>query len=251
VIVDRLTKSAHFLPVKTTYRAKQYAELYLTRIVCLHGVPKTIVSDRGPQFVAHFWRSLHEAMGTDLTYSTTYHPQTDGQTEIVNQILEDMLRACVLVYENKWATCLPFMEFSYNNSYQASIKMSPFEALYGRRCRTPINWSESGERPFFGLDLVKDAEDQVKIIHENLCIAQSRQKLYADRRRRELYFKVGDYVYLKVSPYKGTHRFWVKGKLVPRFVGPFQVTKRIGMVAYQLDLPQSLSIVHNLFHSLN
>jgi hypothetical protein len=111
VIVDRLTKSAHFLPVKTTYRAKQYAELYLTRIVCLHGVPKIIVSDSGPQFVAHFWRSLHEAMGIDLTYSTAYHPQTDGQTERVNQILEDMLRACVLVYEKKWATCLPFAEF--------------------------------------------------------------------------------------------------------------------------------------------
>jgi len=101
VIVDRLTKSAHFLPVKTTYLVKQYAELYLTRIVCLHGVPKKIVSDRGPQFVAHFWRSLHEAMGTDLTYSTAYHPQTDGQAERVNQILEDMLRACALIYEKK------------------------------------------------------------------------------------------------------------------------------------------------------
>jgi hypothetical protein len=171
VIVDRLTKAAHFLPVKTTYRAKQYTELYLTHIVCLHGVPKMIVSDCGPQFVAHFWRSLHEAMGTDLTYSTTYHPQTDCQTERVNQILKDMLRACVLVYEKKWVTCLPFAEFSYNNSYQASTKMSPFKALYGRRCRTPINWSKSGERPVFGPDLVKDAKDQVKIIHENLRIA--------------------------------------------------------------------------------
>jgi len=174
--VDRLTKSAHFLPVKTTYHAKQYAELYLTRIICLHGIPKKIVSDRGPQFVAHFWRSLHEAMGTDLTYSTAYHPQTDGQAERVNQILEDMLRACALIYEKKWVTCLPFAEFSYNNSYQASIKMSPFEALYGRRCKTLIIWSESREKPFFGPDLVKDAKDQVRIIRENLRIAQSRQK---------------------------------------------------------------------------
>jgi hypothetical protein len=102
------------------------------------------------------------------------------------------------VYEKKWATWLPFAEFSYNNSYQASIKMSPFEALYGRRCRTPINWSESGERPFFGPDLVKDTKDQVKIILENLRIAQSRQKIYADRHRREVHFKVGDHVYLKV-----------------------------------------------------
>jgi hypothetical protein len=126
--------------------------------------------------------------------------------------------------------------------------MSPFEALYGRRCRMPINWSESGERPFFGPDLVKDAEDQVKIIRENLCIAQSRQKIYADHRRRELHFKVGDHVYLKVSPFKGTRHFRVKGKLAPRFVGPFRVTKRVGVVAYQLDLPQSLSTVHNVFH---
>jgi hypothetical protein len=126
--------------------------------------------------------------------------------------------------------------------------MSPFEALYGRRCRTPINWSESGERPFFGLDLVKDAEDQVKIIHENLRIAQSRQKIYADRCHRELHFKVGDHVYLKVSPFKGTRHFQVKGKLAPRFVGPFRITKRVGVVAYQLDLLQSLSAILNVFH---
>jgi hypothetical protein len=126
--------------------------------------------------------------------------------------------------------------------------MSPFESLYGRRCRTPINWSKSGERPFFGPDLVKDAEDQVKIIRKNLRIAQSHQQTYADRRCRELHFKVGDHVYLKVSPFKGTRRFQVKGKLAPRFVGPFRITKRVGVVAYQLDLPQSLSAVHNIFH---
>ena len=117
VIVDRLTKSAHFLPVKTTFTAKQYAELYLTRIVSLHGVPRKIVSDRGTQFTSHFWRSFQEALETELCHSTAYHPQTDGQTERVNQILEDMLRACVLTYGKKWDICLPFAEFSYNNSY--------------------------------------------------------------------------------------------------------------------------------------
>jgi len=126
--------------------------------------------------------------------------------------------------------------------------MSPFEALYGRRCRTPINWSESGERPFFGPDLVKDAEEQVRIIRENLRIAQSRQKTYADRRRRELHLKIGDYVYLKVSPFKGTRRFQVRGKLAPRYVGPFWIIKKVGAVAYQLELPPSLSAVHNVFH---
>ena len=117
VIVDRLTKSAHFLPVKANYAVEKYAELYLTKIVCLHGVPKSIVSDRGPQFTAQFWKSLHDAMGTNLSFSTAYHPQTGGQTERVNQILEDMLRACAIIYGKDWETCLPFAEFSYNNSY--------------------------------------------------------------------------------------------------------------------------------------
>jgi len=248
VIVDRLTKAAHFFPVKTSFMAKQYAELYLTRIVCLYGVPKTIVSDRGSQFVLRFWKSLNEAMGTELLLSSAYHPQTGGQTERVNQILEDMLRACVLTYGKKWETFLPFAEFSYNNSYQASIKMSPFEALYGRRCRTPLNWSESGERPFFGPDLVNEAEAKVRKIQEHLRVAQSRQKSYADRRRRTLCFKIGDFVYLKVSPLRGTQRFQVRGKLAPRYIGPFRIVATRGEVAYELDLPSSLSNVHKVFH---
>jgi len=143
-------------------------------------------------------------MGTDLTFSTAYHPQTCGQTERVNQILEDMLRSCAIIYGKCWDECLPFAEFSYNNSYQASIGMPPFEALYGRSCRTPLNWSESGERVYFGPDIVMEAEEKVKTIQERLRAAQSRQKQYADRGRRELYFKVGDYAYLKVTPFRGT-----------------------------------------------
>ena len=133
VIVDRLTKSAHFLPVKTTHTAKQYAQLYMDRIVSLHGIPKTIISDRGTQFIARFWEHFHAALGTQLLRSSAYHPQTDGQTERINQILEDMLRACVLTYSQKWDECLPLAEFAYNNSYQDSIRMAPFEALYGRK----------------------------------------------------------------------------------------------------------------------
>ena len=162
VIVDRLTKSVHFLPVKANYSVEKYAELYLTKIVCLRGVSKSIVSDRGPQFTAQFWKSLHDAMGTDLTFSIAYHPQTGGQTERVNQIFEDILRACATIYGKDWETYLPFAEFSYNNSYQSSIGMSPFEALYGRSCRTPLNWSEPGERLHFGPDIVMEAEEKVK-----------------------------------------------------------------------------------------
>lgn len=183
VIVDRLTKSAHFIPVKTTYRMSKYVELYMSRIVVLHGVPLTITSDRGSQFVSRFWEQLHEAMGTTLIRSSAYHPQTGGQTERVNQILEDMLRACVITFSKKWDECLPLAEFSYNNSYQASIQMAPFEALYGRRCRTPLNWSESGERATFGPDLVIETEDKVQKIRKHLEIAQSRQKSYSDKGR--------------------------------------------------------------------
>ena len=132
VIVDRLTKVAHFIPVKATYHGDKYAELYIQHIIRLHGVPSRIVSDRGTQFTLYFWKCLHQALGTTLDYSTAYHPQTDGQTERVNQILEDLLRACVLTYGKDWEKSLPFAEFSYNNSYQASLQVSPFEALYGR-----------------------------------------------------------------------------------------------------------------------
>jgi transposase InsO family protein len=145
VIVDRLTKVAHFIPVKTTYSGPQLAELYMSRIVCLHGVPKKIVSDRGTQFTLKFWERLHETLDTQLRFSSAYHPQTDGQTERVNQILEDMLRACALQYGRSCDKSLPYAEFSYNNSYQESLKMAPFEMLYGRKCRTPLFWSETGE----------------------------------------------------------------------------------------------------------
>jgi hypothetical protein len=138
VIVDRLTKSAHFLPVRVDYRADQYADLYVSQILRLHGVPRSIISDRGPQFIARFWEHLHSYLGTKLIRSLAYHPQTFGQVERVNQILEDMLRACVLS-SGSWEEWLPLAEFSYNNSYQESIKMAPFEALYGRKCRTPLN----------------------------------------------------------------------------------------------------------------
>jgi hypothetical protein len=187
-------------------------------------------------------------MDTTLTFGTAYHPQNDGQTKRVNQILEDMLRACTIIYGKIWETCLPFAGFSYNNSFQTSIGMSPFEALYGRSCRTPLNWSDSGERRYFGLDIVIEAEEKVKMIQERLETTQLRQKHYVDQRRQQIEYKVGDHVYLKVSPFKGTKRFEEKGKLAPRCVGPFRIVARCGAVAYQLELPQSLSSLHDVFH---
>ncbi|WVZ71045.1 hypothetical protein U9M48_019671 [Paspalum notatum var. saurae] len=225
VIIDRLTKSPHFLPVKTHYTAATYAELYISRIVSLHGVPQTITSDRGSLFVSRFWEHLQAALRTKLIRRSAYHPQTTGQVERVNQILEDMLRACALTYSTKWDECLPLAEFTYNNSYQKSLEMAPFEALYG-------------ERVTFGPDLVTQAEEQVKFIHSNLKRAQSRPLIFAE----------GDHVYLRVSPMKGVHRFGVKGKLAPRYIGPFKITERCGSVAYRLELPPHLAAVHDVFH---
>jgi hypothetical protein len=248
VIIDRLTKVAHFIPVKTTYSGAHLAELYMSRIVCLHGVPKKIVSDRGTQFTSRFWKRLHESMDTKLNFSSAYHPQTDGQTERTNQVLEDMLKACALKHGRSWDKSLPYADISYNNSYQASLKMAPFEALYGRKCRTPLYWNQTGESQVFGPEILQEAEKQVQIIRENLKTAQSREKSYADNRRRELMFEVGDFVYLKVSPMRGMKRFKVKGKLSPRYIGPFKILERKGEVAYQLELPDSLSDVHDVFH---
>ncbi|WVZ93410.1 hypothetical protein U9M48_039390 [Paspalum notatum var. saurae] len=223
VIIDRFTKSAHFIPVKTIYHAKTYAELYIARIVSSHGVPLTITSHIGSLFMSRFWEQLQLALGTKLIRSSAYHPQTSGQVERVNQILEDMLRACALTYSTKWDECLPLAEFAYNNSYQKSLEMAPFEALYGKRCRTPLNWSEPGKRVTFDPDLVTQAEEQVKFIHDNLKIAQSRQKSYSDKRRKPLVFEEGDHVYLRVSPMKGVHQFG-------------------------LELPPHLTAVHDVFH---
>jgi hypothetical protein len=139
-------------------------------------------------------------------------------------------------------------EFSYNNSYQASLKMALFDALYGRRCRTPLNWSETGERTLFGPDLVMDAEEKVQVIRENLKMAQMRQKSYHDKGTAPRHFEVGDYVYLKVSPTKGVQRFGVKGKLAPRYIIPYEVIEVCGLVAYRIQLQEWFSAVHNVFH---
>jgi hypothetical protein len=187
-------------------------------------------------------------MDTKLNFSFAYHLQTDGQTERMNQVLEDMLRAYALKHGGSWDKSLLFAEFSYNNSYQTSLKMAPFEALYGRKCRTPLYWSETGESQLFGPEIIKEAKRQVQVVRENLKVALSRQKSYADTRRRELTFEEGDHIYLKVSPIRGLRRFKVKGKLSPRYIGPFKILEWKGKVAYQLELPARLSDVHNVFH---
>ena len=180
--------------------------------------------------------------------STMFHPQTDGQSERTIQVLEDMLRACVLDHKGSWEEHLPLVEFAYNNSYQASIQMAPYEALYGRPCRLPLCWTEVGESSITGPDLIRDTSEKVSLIRQRLLTAQSRQKSYADVRRRPLEFEVGDHVFLKVKLKRGVVRFGKRGKLSPRFIGPFEILEWVGTVAYRLALPPSMSGVHEVFH---
>ena len=167
------------------------------------------------------------------------------------QTLEDMLRACVLDFGGSWDVHLPLVEFSYNNSYHSSIRCAPFEALYGRNSRSPVLWAEVGEGQLIGPEIVLETTEKISQIKERLKTARDCQKSYADKRRKPLEFSVGDHVMLKVSPWKCVVRFGKKGKLAPRFVGPFEITERIGKVAYRLRLPQELSVVHDTFHVSN
>ncbi|GJU53016.1 putative reverse transcriptase domain-containing protein [Tanacetum coccineum] len=212
VIVDRLTKSAHFLPMREDYKMERLARLYLNEIVAIHGVPVSIISDRDSRFTSRFWHSMQEALGTRLDMSMVYHPQTDGQSERTIQTLKYMLRA---------------------------------------KYRSPIMWAEVEEGQLIGPELVQETIEKISQIKDRLKAARNRQKSYANKRRKPLEFSVGDYVLLKVSPWKGVVRFGKKGKLAPRFVGPFEIIEKVGPVAYRLDLPNELNGVHDTFHVSN
>ncbi|GJZ32783.1 putative reverse transcriptase domain-containing protein [Tanacetum coccineum] len=212
-------------------------------------LPRT--SNRDSRFISRFWQSMQEALGTRLDMSTAYHPQTDGQSEHTIQTLEYMLRAYVLDFRGSWDVHLLLVEFSYNNSYHSSVRCAPFEALYGRKCRSPIMWAEVGEGQLIGLELVQETTENISQIKDRLKAARNHQKSYADKRRKPLEFSVGDYVLLKVLPWKGVVRFGEKGKLVPRFVGPFEIIEKVVPVAYKLDLLEELDGVHDTFHVSN
>ncbi|GJW22267.1 putative reverse transcriptase domain-containing protein [Tanacetum coccineum] len=204
VIVDRLTKSAHFLPMKETDTMEKLTRQYLKEVVSRHGVPVLIISDRDSKFTSHFWKSLNEAL-----------------------------------------------EFSYNNNYHTSIKAAPFEALYGRKCRSPICWAEVGDAQLTGLEIICETTEKIIQIKHRLQASRDRQRSYADKRRKPLEFQVGDKVMLKVSPWKGVIHFGKRGKLNPRYIGPFKILAKVGTVAYRLELPEQLSRVHSTFHVSN
>ncbi|GJW21456.1 putative reverse transcriptase domain-containing protein [Tanacetum coccineum] len=213
---------AHFLATRDDYSIERLAKLYFDEIVARHGVPVSIISDRDGRFTSRCWQTVQKALGMRLDMSTAYHPQTDGQSERTIQTLKDMLRACVIDFGGNWDVHLPLAEFSYNNSYHLSIRCASFEALYRRKCRSPVLWAEIGENSLIGPELVQETTD-----------------------------KVGDHMLLKVSPWKGVIHLGKRGKLAPRYVGPFEILERIGPVAYRLRLPEELSSVHDTFHVSN
>ncbi|GJX03319.1 putative reverse transcriptase domain-containing protein [Tanacetum coccineum] len=226
VIMDRLTKSAHFLPIRENDPLDKLARLYLNRIVARHGIPASIICDRDGRFTSNFWRSFQKALGTDISMSTAYHPETNGQSETTIQTLKDMLRACVIDFGKGWVKHLPLAEFLYNNSYYASIKAAPYETLYGRKCRSPVCWAEVGEAQLTGLELIQETTEKIVLIKQRMQGAQDRQKSYADRKRKSMEFEIGDRVMLKVLA-------------------------KVRKVAYRLELSQELSRVHHTFHVSN
>ena len=171
VVVDRLTKSAQFLPIREKFSPQKLAELFMNHILSLHGVPVSIISDRDPRFTSRFWKGLMKELSVKLNLSIAFHPQTDGQSKRTIQTLEDMLRSCVLQFKGHWNEYLPLSEFTYNNSYHSSIEMSPYEALYGKQCRTPFCWNEAGERKLLGPEIVQTTVNKVNVIRAKLKVA--------------------------------------------------------------------------------
>ncbi|GJR52386.1 putative reverse transcriptase domain-containing protein [Tanacetum coccineum] len=226
VIIDHLTKSAHFLPMRETDPVDKLMKLYMKEVVTRHGVPISIISDRNGRFTSLFWKALHKALGTRLDMSMAYHPETNGQSERTIQTLEDMLRACV-------------------------IKAAPFEALYGRKCPSPVCWAEVGDAQLTSPAIIHETTEKIVQIKTRIQAAHDRQNIYANIRCKPMVFQVGDRVMLKVSPWKGVVHFGKRGKLNPRYVGPFKVIERVRTVAYKLELPQQLSRVYYTFHMSN
>ncbi|GKC15043.1 putative reverse transcriptase domain-containing protein [Tanacetum coccineum] len=237
VIVDRLTKSAIFIPMRETDPLEKLARMYLKEVVTRHGIPVSIIYDRDPRFESNLWRSLHKALGTSLDMSTAYHPQTDGQSERTIQTLEDMLRACVIDFGNVATT--------------SRRPMSPFRRHLRRNVRSLCCWAEVGEVQLTGPEIVQETTEKIIQVKQRMQAARDRKKSYANLKRKPMEFEVGDKVMLKVSPWKGVVRFGKRGKLNPRFVGPFKIIKRVGDVAYKFELPKELSRVHNTFHVSN
>lgn len=243
VVVDRFTKYAHFLPLKHPFTAHQVAKVMLESVVRLHGIPKTMVSDRDRIFLSHVWQELFTALGTKLVHSTAYHPKTDGQTERVNQCLEMYLRCAVQQSPKQWKRLIPLVELWYNSSFHTALGCPPFKALYGYDSNLGVVTTQSTTLPAETtvLEVLYEREAHMAMLKNQMAAAQNRMKIQADRNRVDRNFQVGEQVLLKLQPYAQTsvvNRPFPK--LAYKFFGPYTVLKKIGMAAYKLNLPEAV-----------
>ncbi|GAU14480.1 hypothetical protein TSUD_250200 [Trifolium subterraneum] len=248
VVVDRLSKYSHFILLKHPYSAKTIAELFMREVVRLHGIPNSIISDRDPLFVSHFWLELFKLQGTKLRMSSAYHPETDGQTEVINRCLESYLRCFASDHPKNWSYWISWAEFWYNSTFHISIGKSPFEVVYGRK-PPPLLRFLSNETKVAAVALeLSDRDEALSQLKLHLSKAQEQMAIYANKKRRDLCFEVGEWVFLKLRPHR-QHSVVrrMHQKLAARFYGPFQIIQKIGAVAYKLDLPPE-SKIHPVFH---
>ncbi|GKA54322.1 transposon ty3-G gag-pol polyprotein [Tanacetum coccineum] len=248
VVVDRLSKYAHFIPLRHPFTAATVAREFVNSIMRLHGFPSTVVSDRDKVFISSFWQSLFKLQGTVLCMSSSYHPQMDGQTEVVNRTLEQYLRCFTGDKPKKWTEWLPWAEYSYNTSTHTSTKLMPFQIVYGRLPPKLVSYIRGTTKVQEVDEYLCDRDEVLRQLRNNLLASQNRMKVNADRHRRELEFNVGDLVYIKLQPYRQSSvvsRY--SAKLAPRFFGPYKILNRVGPVAYRVELPPG-SLIHDVFH---
>ena len=247
VIVDKLTKAVHLILVKKTATATDIAQVFVKEIVRLHGIPARIISDRDTKFTSKFWQAMFQSLGTQLNLSSAYHPETDGQTERVNQVIEDMLRAYCSQQPQHWIKFLPLVEFAYNSSHHRSLGMSPFKALYGQECLVPLRLADPTLHVPAAKSTLEEMDKQLLVIRDNLKRASDRQKSYADLHRSARSFDKGEQVFLRVKPKRSSLKLGKFRKLAFRYCGPFEILRRMGEQAYELALPPHMRI-HNVFH---
>ena len=249
VVVDRLTKYAHFCALSHPFKASTVATTFMDRIQKLHGSPRVIVSDRDPIFTGNFWTELFSCLGTQLAHSSSYHPQSDGQTEIVNKCLEGYLRCFVSDKQTQWVKWLPLAEWWYNTSFHTAAKMTPFMALYGYHPPSITSSLRENSKVQAVEDHIEHQQEFLQLLKDNLNLAQNRMKQQADQHRSERSFDIGDWVFLRLQPYKQMSLKQAKkdNKLSPKYYGPYKVLQKIGTMAYKLELPAS-SRVHPVFH---
>jgi len=248
VVVDHLSKYAHFIPLKHPFTTASVAKTFVANVVRLHGIPTSIVSDRDKVFISSFWQTLFQLQGTQLCMSSSYHPQTDGHTEVINRVLEQYLRCFASLQPKTWMVWIPWAEFSYNTLTYLSTKITPFEVVYGIPPPHPLTYVPGTAKVQAVEEYLQDRDSLLRDLRRNLRLAQERMTSHANQRRREVSFEVGDYVYLKLQPYRQTIvAFRSSLKLSPQFYGPFQILSKVDLVAYRLDLPKDCQI-HNVFY---